>query len=60
MDTRAKIACCNICLLGLKDCPSCPFNPGKLSLKPGLTSAELAQVARVELLKPALKPMEPK
>lgn len=53
MTNANKIACCNICLLGLKVCASCPFNPGKLRLKP----AELAQVARIELLKPTLKPV---
>ena len=49
MDNTSKIACCNICLLAdaMKDCINCPFNPGKLTLKP----AERLQVARVYLLK---------
>lgn len=50
MDNKTRVACCNICLLAdaLKLCASCPFNPGKLTLKP----AEVSQVTRTELLKP--------
>lgn len=49
MDTLAKIATCNICLLSsaMKDCENCPFNPSNLGkLKP----AEMQAVSRKELL----------
>jgi len=53
METKDKIAACNICLLAqaMKDCPTCPFNPAHMKL----TSAEREQVQRTELLKDANK-----
>lgn len=49
MDNKAKIACCNICLLAdaMKSCATCPFNPAKLKL----TQDERKQVTRTNLLK---------
>lgn len=48
MDNPARIACCNICMLGdtMKVCESCPLNPGRMELK----RTELLKVQRVELL----------
>ena len=58
MDNAGKIASCNACLLSerMKDCQSCPLNPGMLKLSP----SERDTVSRVELLvKPVKETLKP-